>query len=714
MDPVGLNDLAELWAPAMLRACWQGALAAGGVWLLCRLLPRLSPGVRATLWWLVCAKIVLGLFFATGVPVAVLPAEREEPASIEVAIPVSATSTDLYAEPVAVESMPAQVAGESVPLPAPISAPEAPSTLTLLLLIWGAGVVTLLALTLHEQNRIQRVIADARPCADLRLLSELAATEGLRHMPPVLVSDTLPGSLVVGIWRPTIVLAQTDLDGLGAEEKWALLAHELAHIRRGDLWMGMLPNLARAAFFFHPFVWLACREYELAREAACDAESLRVSGLPAADYGRLLLKLSLPPTGPALRPGAAALGVASPHARILLRRLQGLQKLKAQGSLPQWCSLVVLALVGMLLSLTPTRAKIRTLIAAPALIEVHQDAVDTVPAQAVIAQAAGTPAEPPEVAMDAGPELAQIVIPPADVKGNQPVMKLSLKSTPKLARTATVAAALATVSAPAMMATKAANAQDTPPIPAVPPTPAVAAAAPAAVALPVPAAPAAPEAPFVATLQARKYQYTMRTGTSYSTHVSDRAVATAQRKLAEAQPGDCLIVDRDGKRYLITDAATLRQIKENYAAVEAKGKQMELKGKEMEKIGLPMEALGKQMEALGKVMEARGKEMGILGEKLGTANETERAAIHEQMKALREQMMMPTEEMRALGKKMREHGDKMRIPGDQMREMGTQIRAAVKQAEERMVVILDNAFKNNLAVEQAGSTGSTVVEYPLD
>jgi beta-lactamase regulating signal transducer with metallopeptidase domain len=109
----------------------------------------------------------------------------------------------------------------------------------------------------------------------------------------VLVSEHLDCSLVIGPWAPSVVLCRADMERLTPEELRGLLAHELAHVRRQDLWTGFLPSLARLLFFFDPLVWLACREYDLAREAACDAEALRVSGMPLAAYGRLLLKLGV-------------------------------------------------------------------------------------------------------------------------------------------------------------------------------------------------------------------------------------------------------------------------------------------------------------------------------------------------------------------------------------------------------------------------------------
>ena len=99
------------------------------------------------------------------------------------------------------------------------------------------------------------------------------------------------------------------------------LCHELVHLRRGDLWLGWVPALAERLFFFHPLAALAAREYALAREAACDAEVLRVLGLAPAPYGRLLLRLGVAPRGGALAAAGAASSIAN-----LKRRLQMLEQ----------------------------------------------------------------------------------------------------------------------------------------------------------------------------------------------------------------------------------------------------------------------------------------------------------------------------------------------------------------------------------------------------
>jgi hypothetical protein len=64
-------------------------------------------------------------------------------------------------------------------------------------------------------------------------------------------------------------------------------------VRRGDLWLGLIPALAERLFFFHPLAHLAAREYAFWREAACDAAVLNVLGAAPQEYGRLLLDLGV-------------------------------------------------------------------------------------------------------------------------------------------------------------------------------------------------------------------------------------------------------------------------------------------------------------------------------------------------------------------------------------------------------------------------------------
>ena len=130
-----------------------------------------------------------------------------------------------------------------------------------------------------------------------------------------------------------------------------VLGHELLHVRRGDLWLGWLPAAAQRVFYFHPLAALALREYVLAREAACDAEVLRLLDASPRAYGRLLLSL-----GVARGEIGAVAAETAPSLKALERRLGMLQLAPERA---RWRSMGWLVVGAALVGLVPMRVVAR-------------------------------------------------------------------------------------------------------------------------------------------------------------------------------------------------------------------------------------------------------------------------------------------------------------------------------------------------------------------
>lgn len=71
------------------------------------------------------------------------------------------------------------------------------------------------------------------------------------------------------------------------------LAHELQHIRQGDLTWELVLECLRPLFFFNPAVYLWKRDVEQLRELACDQRVMQRTGLTARDYGNCLLRVCM-------------------------------------------------------------------------------------------------------------------------------------------------------------------------------------------------------------------------------------------------------------------------------------------------------------------------------------------------------------------------------------------------------------------------------------
>jgi TonB family protein len=106
----------------------------------------------------------------------------------------------------------------------------------------------------------------------------------------ILISTMTDGPSVVGFLRPVILLPAATILGLPPEQLEAVLAHELAHIRRYDYLVNMMQVLAEALLFYHPAVWWMSARIRSERELCCDDEAVRVCG-DALRYARALTAL---------------------------------------------------------------------------------------------------------------------------------------------------------------------------------------------------------------------------------------------------------------------------------------------------------------------------------------------------------------------------------------------------------------------------------------
>ncbi len=302
MSPA-LSDAAVMTTGLLWRSCWQGGLFILAVWLVCRTAPRLPAALRCWLWWLACLKLAAGLCFA--VPVrAPLPAESTSMSFLS--SPVVAPTADHG-------SGPAQPDAQSLS-----SVPVAVSV------CWLAGLLVCSVTLLREGLALRTALRSAVSLAGSSVgatARELGVELGLRAPPVVLESASVTAPMVTGLLRPSVALPPGFADSLSPEEVRMALAHELAHVRRRDLWLGLAPILARALFFFFPPAWLACSEWVTAREAACDDEALSATGQAASRYGRLLMKIVAGDSRRAPAPGLGA--TASYH--TLHRRIQALK-----------------------------------------------------------------------------------------------------------------------------------------------------------------------------------------------------------------------------------------------------------------------------------------------------------------------------------------------------------------------------------------------------
>jgi beta-lactamase regulating signal transducer with metallopeptidase domain len=95
---------------------------------------------------------------------------------------------------------------------------------------------------------------------------------------------------VIGWIRPVVLLPASAISGLAPSQIEALLAHELAHIRRHDYLVNLLQTAIETLLFYHPAVWWVGRQMRTERENCCDDLAVAVCG-DALVYARALTEL---------------------------------------------------------------------------------------------------------------------------------------------------------------------------------------------------------------------------------------------------------------------------------------------------------------------------------------------------------------------------------------------------------------------------------------
>jgi D-alanyl-D-alanine endopeptidase (penicillin-binding protein 7) len=119
-------------------------------------------------------------------------------------------------------------------------------------------------------------------------LTAMAMRFGITRAVRLRVVESLASPVTAGWWRPVVLVPASLLSGMPPQLLEALLAHELAHVRRCDYLVNLVQSVIETVLFYHPVVWWLSHRIRVEREQIADDIAARQLGEPR----RLALALS--------------------------------------------------------------------------------------------------------------------------------------------------------------------------------------------------------------------------------------------------------------------------------------------------------------------------------------------------------------------------------------------------------------------------------------
>jgi TonB family protein len=258
---------------AIVRSSLVLACGLGAAWLLAR-----QPA--AMRHWILAAALALG--GAQPLLARVVPAWQI----------LTWQSPAVDAPPVAPGGVTTEMAFDLPSAESAVARADAPDWAGIALWIWAAGVAVSLAVLVFGALWLTWLGSRGVPASGLwpALATALSARLGL-HRPVKIVVTRHPALLVTwGVAAPVILLPE-GANAWEGDRVRLVLAHEMAHLKRGDWLIQVLAETARAINWFNPLFWLACARMRRESEHACDDIVLDL-GIGGTSYASHLVDLA--------------------------------------------------------------------------------------------------------------------------------------------------------------------------------------------------------------------------------------------------------------------------------------------------------------------------------------------------------------------------------------------------------------------------------------
>jgi beta-lactamase regulating signal transducer with metallopeptidase domain len=334
---------------------------------------QLTSRWRFALWWVVLARLLLPVgpqsavslfnYFHPSVSVAAHyqahpPIPQPQPAiqSREInalAAPINSVAQNSLPETATVspaQPVPSHLATATQPSASPAKLAPAPIharnyralILPAAVTIWLIGMATLVLYVLTQilrfQWRLSRSTVNAEPAVE-NLLADCQREFGVSRRIQLLETNAVKSPALFGLFKLRLLLPKGFTEKFTQNELRYVFLHELAHVKRGDLWLNWLITALQIAHWFNPLIWFGFARLRSDRELACDELALLHAGEKTGTcYGETVVKLLEGLSHPAAIPGL--IGILEDK-KQMRRRILMIANFKRPG---RWSALAVLLL----------------------------------------------------------------------------------------------------------------------------------------------------------------------------------------------------------------------------------------------------------------------------------------------------------------------------------------------------------------------------------
>ena len=340
-----INHIAGLWFSGATAMFWQVGVLIILIGCVDLIIRRWAwPQLRYALWLMVLLKLVLPptISLSTSVTSGLEPFARQMAAKEIQRENLNATTATILANlEAAVAETPVEVVSSRdivteqkpavVVTGSELMTGESLNTAYIkltwqayVMAVWLAGMFVLggwlIIKLLHLRKEDHRLARTASlPESFYDSLARCAGRLELRRVPKAVLTRRVACPAVFGVIRPVLLMPVGYLSNMTRSDTEHMLLHELAHIKRGDLWVHGFYMLLQIVYWYNPLLWLVRRQMHHLRELCCDATVARLLKERISEYRQTLIDVARRYLTKPMEPGLGLLGLFEDSNRLLVR-----------------------------------------------------------------------------------------------------------------------------------------------------------------------------------------------------------------------------------------------------------------------------------------------------------------------------------------------------------------------------------------------------------